>query len=105
MRKRTSLEWEASDGPLVIELDRYKARARGRRLKMLALLGLLAERHGLRLDDRGTGLVGSALMLAPPALPPADDATRLPANETVTTPVRTEAHERGLDRLLANFEH
>lgn len=55
------------------ELDRFKARAVGARLRELALLGLLAERAGYRVDTASgdpTLAGGQPILLAePPAEP------------------------------------
>lgn len=50
--KRSIISWQPGEEPdtsLLGDLRDLKARARGRRLKLLAALGLAAEREGLRL--------------------------------------------------------
>jgi len=64
-RKRTVLEW-APDDPIFLDLEDRKARARGKRLRQLALLGLRAEQQGLRLDAADTLVLPATLLATNP---------------------------------------
>jgi hypothetical protein len=55
----------APEEPLARDLGRYKARARGARVRELALLGLAVEREGFRLGATGEIRWPSALALGP----------------------------------------
>jgi len=93
MRSRSTIGWEPRDGRLVSDLSRFQARARGRRLKELALLGLVAESRGVRLNEQRTGLIGLPGAAAGVAAPAANDADALSSD-----------HVAGVDRLMGNFD-
>lgn len=50
---RTTLSWGQEDADLLSGLRGYNARALGKRLKQLALAGLMLERMGITVDDKG----------------------------------------------------
>jgi hypothetical protein len=67
MSAQLSLRWnaDAGDRTLLAALVPFKARSRGRRIKDLALLGLLAEQAGLRIvQGKLVGLTGGAIVPA-----------------------------------------
>lgn len=89
----------APEEPLVRELGRYKARARGARVKELALLGLALEREGFRLSETGEirwpsalGLAGGAPVLqTSPAEPPSPGEGL------------DDEHKQAMEQLIANL--
>lgn len=104
MRKRTLIEWQdKQDGELLTHLDQFKARARGRRLKELARLGMAAERAGLRTIQTADGSlrldgyaqVSVANNSGPVRVPVV--AAPLPS---ALLPSRTEDHAQGLESLM-----
>jgi len=106
MRQRTTIQWdELKDRPLIEHLNRFRARARGRRIKELALLGMLAERGGLRLSDKADeikldGAVASLFGATPPSPAPAESAPK-PTPSPLAQ--RSDAHQQGLDALLGSL--
>lgn len=108
MRRRSLIEWdEQRDRELLAQLEPFKARARGRRLKELALLGLLAERAGCRVSVDRAGQARLEGLSAPLVLV-GGMADPAPAAPTQPTPTRTQPaalsseHEAGLEALLGN---
>lgn len=47
------MSWGQEDAALLTGLRGYKTRALGKRLKQLALAGLMLERMGITVDDKG----------------------------------------------------
>jgi len=105
-RPRTTLDWDpgsARDVQLRADLGRFKARARGARLKDLALLGLEAERAGVRLVPTTEGASGRALLLPSGGVHAAP--APMPPHETSVPPIGTPSplsagHLTGLLELL-----
>lgn len=89
----------APEEPLVRELGRYKARARGARVKELALLGLALEREGFRLGEAGEIRWPSALGLAgaAPSLPTPQAEAPSPAGGL------DDEHKQAMEQLMANL--
>ena len=106
MRRRSLIEWdEQRDRELLSQLEPFKARARGRRLKDLALLGLLAERAGCRVavDRAGKARlegVSAPLVLVGGGTDPVPQATAA-ADRSKPSTLSSE-HEAGLEALLGN---
>lgn len=80
VRMRTVLEWSAEDD-VYLDLEDRMARARGKRVRQLALLGLLAERNGIRLDSNGTLVMPSHLVRPTPGTEPAPSPRPSPPDD------------------------
>lgn len=104
MRRRSLIEWDDQrDRELLGELARFKARARGRRLKDLALLGLLAERSGCRVVSEGVGGVRLEGVAAPlVVVGGVTDPTPTASIARNDAPLLSSEHEAGLAELLGN---
>lgn len=88
---------ESADLSLVADLDRFQSRARGRRLRDLALLGLWAESVGLR------AVVEHALHAQglPLALPVLDNALDVSDGDAAAL---SPEHAAGVDALMSMFD-
>ena len=105
MRKRTTIDWEERDAPLVVDLGRFQARARGKRLKDLAMLGLIAEANGIRLDPARSGLAGvGGLTSSLQAVATQTDAANDAEPGAAKAPAMSSKQQGGVDRLLGNFD-
>lgn len=109
MRKRSLIEWDDHrDRDLLLQLTQFKARARGRRLKELALLGLLAERAGCRavVDKDGASRLEGVAVPVFSATAAATSVVHAPGRfeppPPVAPPTRSAEHEAGLSALLGN---
>jgi len=87
--------------PLARDLARYKARARGARVRELAILGLALEREGFRLGDDGEMRWPSALGLGAGARGGVS-----PAPEPVTAPDTSGLqgeHREAMTQLMSSL--
>lgn len=89
-RKTTILWNDPRCREVELDLQRFKARAVGSRLRQLALLGLLAEGVGFRIEDTAEGprlAGGQPVMLAPSAAFPAvADQSATPSEDRLAEP-------------------
>lgn len=104
-RPRMIVCWDRDgrDSELLDELDRFRARSRGARLKYLARLGLLVEARGAHLEGRRPD--GQLVLPAQLGLSsvPATLASSLGGNSDVSAGP-ADAAGAGLDELLAAME-
>lgn len=112
-RLRTTLDWERDD-PVFNDLNDLKARARGKRVRTLCRLGLIAEEHGVRLDADGRLVLPNALpavtsALAPVATPAASPPAPMPGpTRSLDQALKLDEdqsgkQDRALDSLAANL--
>lgn len=121
-RPRTTLEWtDPRDRLILNDLNRFKGRAIGRRLKELLAIGLEAERLGMRAVEVEGVLVGSQAgnwpnltgrTLSPPSSHPEElhptaqalqGAATAEARSAETAPPIDEDHRRGLESMLQSI--
>lgn len=102
-RGRSTVDWSGASEALMADFERFGGRARGARIRYLAMLGFLAEQRGLSLSPDGAALQGLSLIPTAALLP-----VLAPAPAQVSVPVATSgdvpvALSEGLERLAANF--
>lgn len=98
---KTTLIWnDVRYRELEADVRRFRARAVGGRLKELAMLGLLAERIGFRIEMTAAGpeLAGGHTIILNPA--PGSAAATLPPEHDQTSPL---AEEEDLDPRALDF--
>lgn len=113
-RPRTTLEWyDHRDRDILSDLNRFRGRAIGRRLKELMIMGVEAERLGMRATEEGgvwvARLSGGAWAAgggAPPGLQTevADTTAGVTAELAGGAPVLDAAHQQGLDNLFETLD-
>lgn len=92
----------APEEPLVKDLGRYKARARGARVRELALLGLALEREGFRLGEQGELRWPSALALGQGATGAQASPSPAPSPGSPLAGLQGE-HQDAMKDLMANL--
>ena len=111
-RPRTTLEWyDSRDRDILSDLNRFRGKAIGRRLKELMIMGVEAERLGMRATDEGgvwvARLPGGWVAGTPAGPSPQGVVTAEVApspGDADALPVLDEAHQKGLDELFASFD-
>lgn len=98
-RKETQFRWRWDtdrDRVVLEDLGKFKARAVGSRIRNLLLLGLEAEKRGLRLSDDGElhDMSGSQ---------PVARAAGAGPSPPIQHSGRDEAHQKGLEAVLDGF--
>lgn len=110
-RPRTTLEWyDHRDRDILSDLNRFRGRAIGRRLKELMIMGVEAERLGMRATEEGGVWVARLSGAGWGAAGGSTSGTQIAAADpgvaagTNAGPVLDEAHQQGLNDLFESFD-
>jgi len=100
-RQRTTMEWDDIRDRMVLrELRRFKGRAVGKRLKELALMGLEAEKLGMRVVEVDGRLAATSSAMVAAAMTPQTSAPAASNDSVQGSGGIDPEHLAGLEGLL-----
>ena len=104
-RHRSTVEWDDKRDRLVVkDLNRFKGRAIGHRLRQLAAMGLEAERLGMRVEQMPDGQLIPVSDRMKIEFRPAATAASPPESPLPRDQAISPEHEAGLMSLLGAIE-